>query len=98
MLEEAGDNSALLPLELSTLEGIIRNINLGKYIVVAALTIWAYDFILTLSDEVELFWRRNDGNAVKALYMVVSDVRVHTFRRIAQPESILTHLTHSITL
>jgi hypothetical protein len=50
---------------------------LDRYMGVVGATIWAYDYILTISDEVTLVWSRV-FSFIKALYFVVSAIyRLH---------------------
>lgn len=44
----------------------------SQYAIGAALTLWVYDFFLTLALEVELFWQRRDKVMVNILYLMVS--------------------------
>ncbi|KAG8749498.1 hypothetical protein FRC14_001312 [Serendipita sp. 396] len=40
-----------------------------QYTAIAAITVWVYDYLLTIADELELLWSRN-GILVKGLYLV----------------------------
>ncbi|KAG8807571.1 hypothetical protein FRC18_005488 [Serendipita sp. 400] len=44
-----------------------------RYASVAAISVWVYDYFLTVADELELLWSRN-GILVKSLYLMVSAI------------------------
>lgn len=70
--KRADQDQGATQLDLHALETTLRNINITKYVLMVAMAIWIYDFMLTFDDEVELFWRKKDSILIKTLYIVVS--------------------------
>lgn len=66
--EQAGQGQ----LDLAAIEALVLNINITKYVLMVAVALWIYDFLLTFDDEVELFWKKKDGIVIKVLYLMVS--------------------------
>lgn len=50
---------------------VVFNIRVSRYTLVAGATVWAYDLLLTLDDELSLLWARG-GLLIKVLYLMVS--------------------------
>ena len=50
---------------------LVFEFGICRYTSAAALSVWAYDFLLTVADEIELLWSKN-GAIVKFLYLIVS--------------------------
>lgn len=45
----------------------------SQYTALAAATVWAYDVLITLDEELALLWSRN-GVLIKILYLIVSHI------------------------
>lgn len=61
------------PVTLASLEAALRDARAVDYGIVAALAICIYDYLLTVGDEVELFWTNMDHKSTRVLYFVASN-------------------------
>lgn len=59
------------PATFAFVEDAILDARAVQYGVVAGFVIWIYDFLLTMSDEVDLFWKKTDRRLIKVLYLMV---------------------------
>jgi hypothetical protein len=59
------------PATLASLENTIRDAHTVEYGIAVAAVIWTYDYMLTVGDEIELFWRKADYKATRVLFLVV---------------------------
>ncbi|KAG8775964.1 hypothetical protein FRC16_004660 [Serendipita sp. 398] len=52
-----------------TFEQVVFQYKACQYTAAAAITVWVYDYLLTVRDELELLWSRN-GLLIKVLYLI----------------------------
>lgn len=49
----------------------MRNDQICHYMILAAITLWLWDFLITLDTEITYVWKKN-GRLIKTLYSLVS--------------------------
>lgn len=64
------------PATLQALEEAFSDDVAVQYGIMAAFSICIYDFMLTISDEVELFWAKMDYKVTRVLYLVVRTLKM----------------------
>ncbi|KAG8774292.1 hypothetical protein FRC20_001086 [Serendipita sp. 405] len=45
-----------------------------QFTAVAVITLWAYDYLLTFADEVELVWKKRQFSWTKVLFSIVKPI------------------------